>query len=143
MKVKATILIIKKLDFGFSAKGFTRLLGRKMASPKKNMKSSQTFYISSLMYLQSFWLRNMHLKTTFFISILQKKAIIYEWVQLRQGQINGSANDAFDMKCISQFYVMNAYCWTDTSRNGSKQSILIVVLRFLINYYYKTISCCS
>ena len=29
------------------------------------MKTAQTLYILSLMYLQSFWLRNMHLKTNF------------------------------------------------------------------------------
>ena len=63
-KVKATVLMFKKLDFGFWAKGFTRHFGQKMAFPKKKMKTSQTFHISSLMYLQSFWPRNMHLKMT-------------------------------------------------------------------------------
>ena len=66
LEVKAAILIIRKLTFGFLAKGFTRHFSQKMASQKKKMKTSQTFYISSLMYLQSFWLRNMRLKMIFF-----------------------------------------------------------------------------
>ena len=50
------------------------------------MKISETFYISSLMYLQSFWLRNMHLKMTFFHTfcpVHEKTA----WLQLRQDRM--------------------------------------------------------
>ena len=57
--------------FEFSAKGFIRLFGQKSSDIlKKKKKTSQTFYIPSLMYLQSFWLRNMHLKMTFFLYTL-------------------------------------------------------------------------
>ena len=39
--------------------------GQKNDISKKKLKTSQTFQISSLMYLQSFWLRNMHWKVAF------------------------------------------------------------------------------
>ena len=42
------------------------------------MKASQTLYISSLMYLESFWLRNMHLKVTFSMYVLSKIGLATE-----------------------------------------------------------------
>ena len=80
LKVKAAILMIEKLDFGFSAKGLQGFWIKKCHPKKNKMKSSQTFYISSLMYLQLFWLRNMYLKMTFsypFYPVHEKTATVY------------------------------------------------------------------
>ena len=46
-KVNATFLMFKKPIFTFSAKGYTRHLGQKMASPKKNEKLSNFLHTIS------------------------------------------------------------------------------------------------
>ena len=108
-QVNAVIFMPKKPEYRFAAKGFIRHFDQKMALAKKKMKTSQTFHISSLMYFQSFWLRNMHLKMTCSMGAYFKlyKGNRYSlWGNMvLQGQksIGGATNDFGSMKYISSF----------------------------------------
>ena len=106
--------MFEKLRFDFAAKGFIRHFGQKMATLEKKMKTSQTLYTSSLVYLESFWLRNMYLKTTFSVYIsplTQKKA------QLTLGATRPKIKRIFSFLHLNSMLLHNIIFWVEDGMN--------------------------
>ena len=136
LKVNATISTFEKLGTWIVAKGNIRPYSSKIWHFCKKIKTAQTLYILYLMYLQSFWLRNMHLKTTFSLSTWPWTSKSW-WSATRlkmKQEAQTTFGDTRNIFCV--FYFM--YVVGQTLVSGIEESNWFQQ-RFILDYSFKVI----